>query len=192
MKKKPWNNLNTEIELTSLLDVIFIVLMIVICSQQLTSRQKENEAEERSRKAQIQMAEAQEMMDEAQQYLAEHTLLEDHISDILDAKNETGVITVYLDYQPSDPKNRTILVYADDQKLRTLALTGADTAAVFASLEQLLEEQLRTRKEQPVFITVDKSRILYRDEQTMQEMLDRLTERNQNLYLRSRGGGKGQ
>ena len=45
MKHRLKNKLNTVVELTSLLDVIFIVLMIVICNQQINLEEKGHDVE---------------------------------------------------------------------------------------------------------------------------------------------------
>ena len=58
MKHRLGGKLKNTIELTSLLDVIFIVLMIVICNQQINMTAKTNEA-------QVMMEEAADMQAEA-------------------------------------------------------------------------------------------------------------------------------
>ena len=60
MKNKHWKKINTAVELTSLLDVIFIVLMIVVCNQQINLTERQTELEQQTVRAEAMMQEAQE------------------------------------------------------------------------------------------------------------------------------------
>ena len=101
MKKRFGNRINTAIELTSLLDVIFIVLMVVLLNSQVSGQNKVREAESRMEQAEAMMDEAADARAEAE---ADAAILKDQIEMLKDSEAQMAVITVYVDYTPSSPK----------------------------------------------------------------------------------------
>lgn len=183
MRNKFSKKLNTQIELTSLLDVIFIVLMVVICNQQINMTAKNNAAETVMEQAQEQMEEAEDLKAEAE---AEKELLKEH-KDTYEAVNEvTDVLTVYVDFTPSNPEERAILIMAGDEELPHIQMSPSNESEALSQFEELLEKKVSDaeKNEKPVIISVNKDRILYRDEKAVSRILDRLFEKHDNIFYK--------
>ena len=201
MKHRLKNKLNTVVELTSLLDVIFIVLMIVICNQQINLEEKresvgrmvteaEAEAETVLREADAIRTEAEAVLLEAEDARAaaeaERKLFEEHREKFADITNQMMTVTVSIGYQPSNLKTRTIRLIADGGSPETITITPETENDAYTEFEEKLETLVAEAEDadKPVVIGIDMTRILYRDEQRAEEVLSLINERHGNLYYR--------
>jgi len=184
MDKKFRKRLNTQIELTSLLDVIFIVLLVVICNQQINMTQKTDELEVMQQQAQVQMAEAEDLKAEAE---AAKEIYEEHRDTYETIESQMSVITVYASYTPSSPQDREILIIAGEKELPKIQMSPSNTKDALERLETLLESQVSEAEDagKPVIISINTDKILYRDEKAVSQIIDRLFEKHDNMYYKS-------
>lgn len=193
MRSRKGNKLNTAIELTSLLDVIFIVLMIVICNQQINMETKSAEAEVMVSEAAAEMEQAEALKEEAADMAAEadseKLLYEEFIENNRSMFEQYVTVTVRIDYLPSDIRNRTIRLLINDAEEKTMKLSGNDTKEAFSAFEEELENAAAQAEAEgkPVFISINTDRILYRDEKKAEEILSLVFEKYENLYYRKTG-----
>ena len=180
-----------DIDLTSLLDVIFIILMIVLCNQQINMQLKEDDAKTYMAEAQAAMEEAENMkqqavsmQDEASEYLSEKALYEEQLKAFSDLENSVTMVTVYADYLPSDIKTRFLRVMAGDTELEKTTVTPQNEKESFALLKEKLTEIASENSEKPVVITLSTEKILYRDEESLNELLTGLCGEFANVYLK--------
>lgn len=206
MKNKPWKNTQTAIELTSLLDVIFIVLMIVVCNQQINTKAREESAqaqveaaasaeaayEEKLLDARQQEQAAKQLLQEAEQLKAEQeeVILEkefyaQQLNTYAQIGDEILPVTVYVDYEPSDIKNRTIRILCAGQELPSISVTPDTMTEAFLKLKTALADVLKEHKDTPVIVAVSRQKILYRDEKAVTEALQELGSKFSNLYLKA-------
>ncbi|MBQ0145729.1 MAG: hypothetical protein KBS51_01225 [Lachnospiraceae bacterium] len=174
MKNRFSGKLKNTIELTSLLDVIFIVLMIVICNQQINMTAKEESAK-------IAVEEAADMQAEAR---AEKELYEQHRDTYAEINEQMEIITVYVDYKPSDIKNREIRIMANDEELPRITVSPSNSGDAYRQFENALESRIKNAEDagKPAIISIDTTQILYRDERAVQEIIDGLFDRHDNLF----------
>ena len=179
MKNRLSGKLNNTVELTSLLDVIFIVLMIVICNQQINMTQKEEAA-------QIVMEQAEDALADAE---AEKELFAQHNDTYAQINDQMEVITVYVDYKPSDIKNREIRILAGESELSMITLSPSNSKEAYDKFEDELEKEISEaeKADKPVIISIDTTQILYRDEKAVEEIVGRLFDSHGNLYYKKSG-----
>jgi len=207
MRNKPWKNTNAVIELTSLLDVIFIVLMVVVCNQQINTRNQEEQAqaameqavdlsveaaakeasvaarEENLAKleaeAEAKLAEAEAMQDDV---LAERDFYKEQLDTYENIEEQMLFIKIYVDYKPEDIKNRSIRIICGTKELEPIAVTPDDAVEPFNELNRILNDKIYENREKPVIISVFRDQILYRDEKAVSEVLTKLSEEHTNLF----------
>jgi len=211
MKNKPWKNAQTAIELTSLLDVIFIVLMIVVCNQQITTKAeldsarmqvesaREAEADyeqkmqgiaEKQEKADQLLKEAEKMKAEEDAVVREKDFYAEQLNTYSDIQNQILPVTIYVDYAPSDIKNRTIRVLKGSEEMPPISVNPENMQEAFLKMETALAAVLEENAQTPVIAAVSKSQILYRDEKAVSEVLEHLGSRFTNLYRKAGGAGE--
>ena len=190
MKHRLKNKLNTVVELTSLLDVIFIVLMIVICNQQINLEEKGRDVEAAYEEAAEVKAEAEAALSEAEDLRAEaeaeKALFEEHLEKFEDVSSQMTTVTVIIDYQPSNLRTRTIRLMADADTPETITITPETENDAYTKFEEKLEDLVAQAEasDKPVVISIDMTRILYRDELRAEEVLSAVYGRHGNLFYR--------
>ena len=190
MKHRLKNKLNTVVELTSLLDVIFIVLMIVICNQQINLEEKGHDVEAAYEEAALLTAEAEAALSEAEDLRAEaeaeKALFEEHLEKFEDISSQMTTVTVIIDYQPSNLRTRTIRLMADADTPETITITPETENDAYTKFEEKLEDLVTQAEasDKPVVISIDMARILYRDELRAEEVLSAVYGRHGNLFYR--------
>ena len=190
MKHRLKNKLNTVVELTSLLDVIFIVLMIVICNQQINLEEKGRDVEAAYEEAAAVKAEAEAALSEAgdlrAEAEAEKALFEEHLEKFEDISSQMTTVTVIIDYQPSNLRTRTIRLMADADTPETITITPETENDAYTKFEEKLEDLVTQAEasDKPVVISIDMARILYRDELRAEEVLSAVYGRHGNLFYR--------
>ncbi len=167
------------IDLTSLLDVIFILLMVVLARQQVAGMDLEKkEAFVTELQASIEKTEAEER-DKLRLY-----------SDQLDIADKTVIITVTATFNPIEPKVRTLRILKNgNEKADEFALNGADTADAYQAFEKRLKEYVSSAQGLPVILSIadDGSEILYRDQQKIESIFNGLNESSDDIYIRAMG-----
>ena len=181
MKNRFSNRINNSIDLTSLLDVIFIVLMIVMCYQQIYLEKREANAD-------VVMEEAMAMQDEAAEAMADASVYAEQLDTYEDMFNQIAVITVYASYQPSDPRNRQIRVLINNEEVSTIDVSPTNAEEAYGRLAQLLEDNITKHAEIPVIISLDDEQILYRDQLRISDMINGLFSKHDNLYYKVQSG----
>lgn len=168
MRKKRRNNLDILIDLTSLLDVIFIILLIVVCNQQYLN----NKLSEESLKAENVVAEAE----------ASKALYLDQIDTI---QNYNELLSVYASYDPSTVTERHIRVLKNEQDIKTFDLTGNNVSAPLEEFKDYMVTYIENNPEKPVVLSLNDhdENILYRDEKAIKKIFEELSE-YPNVYLK--------
>ncbi|MCR4764236.1 MAG: hypothetical protein K5696_11975 [Lachnospiraceae bacterium] len=168
--------LQSPIDLTALLDVIFIVLLVVICHQQNLSTQ----AQARQSDA---VTAAEQALNEAN---AAKELYEERLDTVTHIQEYVSILTVDIDYQPGNAKERHIRLLKDGvaDEIETLTLTPQTEAETFLSLSETLKEILEEAEGKPVILSLDLDQILYRDEEAMGNLIASLLEEYDNLYFK--------
>lgn len=160
------------IDLTSLLDVIFIILLVVMCSQQMTKWNYESQEQAAIEK--VQDAEA----------IAE--LYEDQM-ETHDKLNEYVLkLSVYSDFNPDQITVRKVRILKELEAIETIDLIGADTAEAFAQLESNLITYIQENSDKPIILSLNEGdeKILYRDEKTILAIFEKLSEEYTNVYIK--------
>lgn len=173
-----WKKNQTSIDLTSLLDVIFIVLLVVMCAQRLNMQ----DIVESEKSAKEQVVEIQDELAATQE---EVSVYKEQIDTLENEFENMGLVSVSVNYVPSDIKNRTITVLINDEEPITISLTPDNKTEALGELENKLNEFISAKADIPVIISVDTSDILYRDENAVNGILDALFEQHDNLYRKA-------
>lgn len=174
MRRKRKGRGDVIIDLTSLLDVIFIVLLVVVCAQVgLSAGTSESLAELESIKAETE---------------ASGDLYRDMLS-TSDALNElvfTASITV--PYDKDNLTRRKVKVLVEGQEIKAFSLFGNDTRETFREFKNYLKEYAFVHPDSPVILSLneDDDKILYRDEISVKAILEELMEECDNVYIKGR------
>lgn len=164
------------IDLTSLLDVIFILLLVVICSynyEKLKSVQDAAAAQE-SLNAAVTEAEANSMA----------------YSDMIDTQNNlqkyVWAASIVVPYEQDEITIRHIKVLTEDTEIITIDLVGNDVAGNIKEFRDSLTEYVKRHSDRPVILSLNENddSILYRDEKAIKEILDELTNSYSNVYIK--------
>ncbi len=151
------------IDLTPLLDVIFIFLMVVLCFNT-------NENEE----AQNKLLDAEEKLQEAEktrnERIAELETMQEQLDNI---KNDSvNYTTIYAEYDPNNRKHRTIHIKFNAEPEYTSTLNPSNVEEAWEDCEKYITE--RIDEEKPMIVSIKNSKMLYRDEQKIEEMIDEI------------------
>lgn len=157
------------IDLTSLLDVIFIILLVVLCNQQISKMQFDSQA--------------QEVLMQKQKAEAEYKLYKDQIEISNNLNQYVCAISIYSEYNPEQITIRNIHILKENQEIENYTLEGSDTSALDdlrASLIKYIEEN----SSQPVILSLNENdeKILYRDEKAILQIFDDLKNEYSNVY----------
>lgn len=160
------------IDLTSLLDIIFIILLVVMCSQQLTKW--DYESQEQAAIEKVRDAEATAELYEDQ--METHDKLNEYVLKL----------SVYSDFNPQQITVRKVRILKELEAIETIDLIGADTGSAFAKLEKSLADYIAENSDKPVILSLNEGdeKILYRDEKTILAIFERLSESYTNVYIK--------
>lgn len=167
------------IDLTSLLDVIFIILLAVMVGQKTSGIEKEQELEFRK-------TENQQKQDELDEKIS-------HYDNLIETEGNAGkwvwIVSISVPYE-TDIHKRTISVMSEDKKLNTFALVGSDTEEAYDDFREYLEEQIKENSDSPVILALnpDNGDILYRDEKRVTEILFELSKEYKNVSIKGNTG----
>lgn len=161
------------IDLTSLLDVVFIVLLVVMCYQFANINKYEALADD----AQT----SQEILDNKSNAYDHAIETQDNINQFVFAVN------VQSNYEEQNYKERHLSVIREGKEIVSWELSGNDTVEKYAEFEQTLDEYISEIPDNPILLSLneDDANILYRDEQKILDIFGRLTDKYSNVYVRS-------
>lgn len=174
MRKNKRNRKNDVlIDLTSLLDVIFIMLLVVMIGQKTVSAISND-----------QLA--------AQQQSAEDTLHDLQNSKMLydtavDASLYFKSISVSVPYEPNEVHKREIqFLFFGNDKEESIALIGNNTEKAFAQCKDKLEQYIIENEKNPIILSLndDDDKILFRDEKMITEIFNELSKAYGNVYIK--------
>lgn len=165
------------IDLTPLLDVIFILLIVVVCYQDNYKDQSDLIRQE----ADLKMSRALEKEDAANAKIAG---VEGQLETYANLNDYVNIVEIFATYSPSDRKTRTIYIRYNDKE-KTISLTAANTVRAWQECETYLSDILDAAPSSPMVLKIMDERMLYRDEQRITEMFTELCGKYDNLYLRN-------
>ena len=173
-------NNTIDVDHTSLLDVIFIILMVVMCSVSAGVASSEGEGDALDdAKGQIAFLETE--LEVNQGYL-------DAIETIYD---DVAIITIYAAYSYTEEEptelNRELWLSRKTNQAKPLESTKIpvekdNEQEAIDSLNSQIADLLSSNQNMPVLISIDKERILYRDYKHIDDMLKKLEQEHTNLY----------
>ena len=172
MKKNNRDKERIELDLTSLLDVIFIILMVVMCQQLLQTGKDALKAEE----AQEQRIEAEETA----------KIYETRLNDIENLEDTVTFVTLYADYEKNNPKTRHLkLLYHENTVIDDIVVTPETEKAVFDAFAIRLKDYVGEHDGTIILLTLNEKNILYRDHETLMNILTSLSEENKAFFVKT-------
>ncbi len=164
MKKDKQDKFKIDLDLTSMLDVIFIVLMVVMCRLNFEDTRGQKELEEARDRA---------------------VLYEQQLSSIENEDALVSFVTLSVEFESADPKTRHIrMLTGENAVMEDTVITPEGEEEGFTRLSEELETVLSEDGERPVLLTLYEDRILYRDQVRVTKLLDGLKEDHPNLFIR--------
>ena len=164
------------IDLTPLLDVIFIMLIVVLTVQ----TQHGDDGSEKLEEAQQIEAEAKDQLEAMDSQLI---TMQEQLETYHNLNEYINVITICADYQPSNRKYRTVYLVIDDQEMK-FSLNPSNGDTVWAECQAAIEQCLSENPDVPLIYSVLSSKMLYRDEQKIKSLFDELSSSYDNIYLK--------
>ena len=160
------------IDLTSLLDVIFIVLLVVICGQGSLNEgllERQNDAENAKQQAETAYelySDQLEMADSLNQYV--------------------WAVSVIVPYDENEITKRQILILKEGEEIESFELIGNDVRNARAKFKDCLLGFIQEHKEMPVILSLNENddNILYRDEVMVNEVFLELSAEFDNVYVK--------
>ncbi len=153
------------IDLTPLLDVIFIFLVVVLCfntNENEEAQAKLIEAEERLQEAERIENEAETKLDVMQEQLDNYASDKDNIS----------FVTIYAEYKDNDRKFRTIHIKVNALPEQKIPLNPSNAENAWNECKEYLVKYVDEKK--PMMISIKNSKMLYRDEKRIEKLIEEL------------------
>lgn len=160
------------IDLTSLLDVIFIILLVVLCGQSSINQD---------------MVDVQAGAEQAKaQAEAEYKLYEDQ-REMADSLNQlVCTVSVMVPYDENEVTKRTIQLLVEGEEIKPIVMTGNDVTKAIAEFKECLVGYIKENADRPVILSLneDDDNILYRDEVMVNELFAELAGDYDNVYIK--------
>lgn len=160
------------IDLTSLLDVIFIILLIVMWGQNtVESNLKQTQA---AAEDAIHQTKAEQMLYEQQLEIAENI------------NSYVFAVSVVVPYDKMDVTQRTIQILKEGEEIESFELIGNNVKDSVEAFGRSLIKYIEANKDRPVILSLNEQddNILYRDEVMVTEIFNELTKEYGNVYIR--------
>ena len=185
MKKnrKPMTIGRLLIDLTPLLDVVFIVLIVILAGQDNYS----TEADRKYAEAEQYVKEVNASMEEID---AQNSVLQEQMSAYSSLNEYFNVVTVYAAYSTENRKLRTIYIKVNTDDAVTINLNPSNSSGAWLECRDYIEEIIKKDESLPMILSLDSNRdekMLYRDEQSINELFMDLTAKYRNLNIRNIG-----
>lgn len=176
MRRRKRRNKDVIIDLTSLLDIVFIVLLVVICYASSLNV-------DYSKKTSDLSTSQDKLNSEADTY---HKMNEE----MDNLKEFVGYIVIRVPYDQSDMNNQSYrnrvihVLEKGETEIQTYEVQGNKKISEQSGLYEYLEEYIAKYGDKPIVISLnDKDEdILYRDEKELNELIDKLQEEHKNIY----------
>ena len=159
------------IDLTPLLDVIFILLIVGLCY-------KDNFGYEAEKKIADANEEVVEIKDEMAKTDGKNNLLSEQLDTYENLNNYVDVITIYANYQPSNRKYRNVYVQINAGDVWEKEINPSNEKAVWSECKEYIEESLKNNDERPAVLSIKDEKMLYRDEQSIERLYEDLNLKN--------------
>ena len=173
--KKPKSIGRLIVDLTPLLDVIFIVLIVILAGQDNYSTQ-----------ADVKYAEAEKYVSEVNAEMeeidAQNSVLKEQMSAYSSMNEYFNVVTVYAAYSPENRKLRTIYL-----KVK-INLNPSNMSSAWTECRNHIEEIIRKDESLPMILSINTNsddKMLYRDEESISSMFMEFTKTYKNLSIRN-------
>lgn len=177
-RKRRGSGRDVLIDLTSLLDIMFIILLVVLWGQS-------NKHEELTKK----QAEAEDAKVQAEM---EYKLYEQQL-EVADTVNQmVWAATVMVPYNEQDVTVRTIQVLKEGEEIERFELVGNHIEDAVAAFKECLIGYIEANGDRPVILSLNDSDeyILYRDEVMVTELFLELSKKYSNVYVRGSVSGE--
>ena len=177
-RKRGGSGRDVLIDLTSLLDVIFIILLVVLVGQSNTKEDLETLQDEAER-ARAEAVTEQELYEQQRE--------------IADTVNQmVWAAAVMVPYEEQDVTQRTILILKEGEEIERFELAGNNTTDAVEAFKNSLTGYIEANQDKPVILSLnDKDdKILYRDEVMVTELFLELANTYSNVYVRGSVSGE--
>lgn len=171
-KKRKGLKSDIIIDLTSLLDVMFILLLVVLCSQSRINESLEQSGVEYER--------AKNQAEEA------YRLYQDQL-DMADQLNQyVWAVSVVVPYDENEITKRQIKVLKEGAEIESFDLIGNNVEDSAKDFEESLTDFIQNNRENPVILSLNEEddNILYRDEVMVEEIFTELCKKYSNVYIK--------
>ena len=160
------------IDVTSLLDVIFIVLLVVLLGQ--------SNVETSLKQAQAEAEEAKNQMNAEQMLYEQQLELADGINKYVFA------VSVIVPYDKEDVTHREIKKLQEGKEIESFELVGNNVTEAVEDFKKSLVSYIEQNTTRPVILALNENddNILYRDEVMVTELFLELTKKYSNVYIR--------
>lgn len=179
--KKPRSLGRLLIDLTPLLDVIFIVLIVVLAGQDNYS----TEADRKYAEAEKYVKEVNAEMEEID---AENSVLKEQMSTYSSLNEYFNVVTVYAAYSQENRKLRTIYIKVNTDEPITINLNPSNVSSAWAECRKYIEDKIKEDLSLPMILSINTNsdeKMLYRDEESIHSMFMDLMNNYKNLTIRN-------
>ena len=172
MRKRNRKKSDILIDLTSLLDVVFIILLVVICREQkLTVDQKEQ---------------TENLAVLEQQAQAQYELYLDQLDTAEQINDYFVQVSVNSSYNKEDITDRIVSVLRKGEKeTKTFNVLGQNSQ-IWTEFRVYLKDYIEQNPEKPVILSLNEGdeKILYRDEKMIKKIFEELSETYKNVYIK--------
>ena len=167
------------IDLTPLLDVIFILFMVVLCLQDESFKA----VEAREAEADNKVVDAMDYVDDADAKLG---TMQAHLDSYSEVNDYVNIITVYASYQPSNRKHRTIHIAINSEEPFEIELNPSNTSKAWQECKDKIQETVNIDPAKPSIISIENEKMLYRDENSIIDLCTQI--QGENVFLKNRVG----
>lgn len=169
------------IDLTPLLDVIFIFLVVVLCF----NTNENEEAQAKLSEAKTKFEEAERIEEEAETKLG---IMQDHLNNYAEDNDNISFVTIYAEYTPNDRKFRTIHVRVNEQEDYKIPLNPSNTDDAWTECKDYILKFVD--QEKPMMVSIMNTKMLYRDEQKIEHLIDELNDSGEGRFYKSKPRNK--
>ena len=178
--KKPKTIGQLLIDLTPLLDVIFIVLIVVLVgrdSYNAEADRKYEDAEQYVSEADAKLAEMEAKISTYTEQMKVYDELTEYIN----------TITVYSAYNPANRKVRTIYVMINRDVPKEINLSPSTEKSAWDECRSIIEDVLQKNENAQLILSIsteNNDKMLYRDEEAIYDMFKDLMSKYSNISMR--------
>ena len=173
MSRKKRNSRNDIIiDLTSLLDVIFIILIVVMVDQKIEGDKIPQEH------------------DDFHTAKAEYENATELYQDLIDTEKNIDKyfwsVSIIVPIEPNEIHKRTIWLKSVDGEDEKFELIGSEVDDALKEFKESLERSIRKHSDKPVLLSLNENdeKILYRDEKAIKKILDELSRNYKNVFIK--------